>query len=61
MADQIDRFDFFFQMLCGMLMILISTFLQGTLGYSGMFLLSGITGAIGLFSAWIFQERNFAS
>ena len=51
----------FFQMLCGMLMILISTFLQGVLGYSGMFLLSGITGAIGLFSAWIFQEKNFAS
>ena len=53
--------DLIFQMLCGMLMILISTFLQGALGYSGMFLLSGITGAIGLFSAWIFQEKNFAS
>ena len=48
-------------MLGGILMILISTFLQGALGYSGMFLLSGITGAIGLFAAWSFHETKFAS
>ena len=51
----------FFQMLGGILLIFVRLFLQEAIGYSGLFLLSGLFGLIAVVAAWFFREESLIS
>ena len=60
----IERIQFvihFFQMLGGIVLIFVRLFLQEAIGYSGLFLLSGLFGLIAVVAAWFFREESLIS
>ena len=45
-------------MLGGILLIFVRLFLQEAIGYSGLFLLSGLFGLIAVVASWLFREES---